>query len=232
MINPNRLAGLLKPLNFSLVIKDDSFLLFSRPDNNHAIYQQIDVEFQGKNNEAVYAYALISCTKWTLGETKDGELILDVAKDKERGWTIIENDSQATTWEASLSSSIPQRLINISINLGQTVFDKNKHAIELSRSVLPQLDSALGSLQSISLSNLFDRTTLDLASSFLESNNAMHYAGTPRELLLSASFALSALNLTKSDANALALDHDLMTAIFIVHDRFMDKFSHRLHVVD
>lgn len=164
MINSTRLASLLKPLSFSLVIDDGRFILFSRPDVNPALFQQIDIEFQGKNNEAVYAYALISCMKWTLGESGDSELIFEIAKDKDHGCTIIENNQQAATWESQLCANIVPHLTLLSQNTGQLVYDKNKDAIKLSKLVLPELERIFDPLRSTSLNDLFTRTTLDLAS--------------------------------------------------------------------
>ncbi len=111
-IRHKRLAKLLKPHRFTTVSRSpvSHGWHFVRSSHIPDLFESIIVESQGKRGEAVSASVGIAVTQTVMEKVLGNVQILeDMAGDPRRGWTIIDDDSDAREWEQKLATIGPVR---------------------------------------------------------------------------------------------------------------------------
>jgi hypothetical protein len=122
-VRPSRLASCLAERGFvqGPEMSSEGSISFVREAKTPEIYEWIIVHAAGKRAEAVSASIVISLTcerplyKIALAEDR---LLLDVADNQERGWSIVETDSAARSWEGKLAEIVPGKLAEFTREFG------------------------------------------------------------------------------------------------------------------
>jgi len=105
-IKDARLGALLAQSGYRMTThsRRDIRLSFICNHDDGLTFRLIRVEFSGKHQEAVYAYIGVSVTSNVfVGHLIESQLLIELGQVKERGWTIIEDDQSAKTWECALA---------------------------------------------------------------------------------------------------------------------------------
>ncbi|MFN0197434.1 MAG: hypothetical protein ACKVT0_11875 [Planctomycetaceae bacterium] len=140
-VSQRRLQKLLEPIGFITRRVGRHDLGFIRPDVLSDLYLLIELSFAGKKNEAVAGYVFISVTRWIcIKGISEGNLLLNVASDKERGHTIVETTSQAKEWEYLLARNAPTAVEALAREHGQSLLDRSAHARQRAALHIQRLD--------------------------------------------------------------------------------------------
>jgi hypothetical protein len=138
-----RTGKLLKPKGF--VTRRTSPLVrhcaFVRPDQNPSLYQQIDVSFVGRHDEAVVAHIAASVARWIrVKGLSVSRLLVEIAIDQERGWSIIGTKAEAEDWEQSLADVGPIAVAKLVSEVGTALVGRTEGARQFARDRLARLD--------------------------------------------------------------------------------------------
>jgi hypothetical protein len=144
-ISCDRVGKLLKPKGF--VTRRTSPLVrhcaFVRPDQNPSLYQQIDVSFSGRHDEAVVAHIAASVARWIrVKGLSVSRLLVEIAIDQERGWSIIR--TKAEDWEQSLADVGPIAVTRFVSEVGASLVERTEGARQFARDRLARLDPERG----------------------------------------------------------------------------------------
>lgn len=147
-VNPFRLLDLLKPDGFSLGLKTraaDAFTVV-RPSPFKDLWESIIVDAQGRRGEAVYASVGASATATVMYKILGDVMVLEeLGEDRERGWTVIEDDSKAIAWEAQLAEVGPARAREWALKTGPKILQDTDTA----REAVSQYLLLLGSVRNL-----------------------------------------------------------------------------------
>src|SRR5207248_1369102 len=88
----------------------DSFT-FVRKSKAPDLFEWIFIEASGKRSEAVVASVATSLTSTILDRRGLAveHLLMEIAEDQERGWSIVESQAEAREWESRLVGVAPFR---------------------------------------------------------------------------------------------------------------------------
>lgn len=138
-----RAGKLLKPKGF--VTRRTSPLVrhcaFVRPDQNPSLYQQIDVSFVGRHDEVVVAHIAASVARWIrVKGLSVSRLLVEIAIEQERGWSIIGTKAEAEDWEQSLAEVGPIAVTKFVAEVGAALIERTEGARQFARDRLARLD--------------------------------------------------------------------------------------------
>ena len=147
-VHSTHLSGPLAQFGFApgLLTPADGDLTFVRPGPDSDLYESVIVGRQGKRREAVYASVGVSVT-WAVMYKTMGHVahLLELGEDKERHWTIIEDDSKAREWARRLIEVAPARCAIWGQEKGPVLLETTTEARKAVSKYLARLDLATGS---------------------------------------------------------------------------------------
>lgn len=193
------------------------------------LFLELGVDFQGRQNEAVYGSVGISVTKWIPRETDDGITLVEIATDKERGWTLIESRGEAVDWENAFVAIAPAAASNLADRVGGSLIQRTTTYREEASQVLLTCDDA--DCVEVALDSARDKLSRELIE------DAYRLAGWPGVVQLEDTediYLLSCcllLGFTKGyqTAGEDPLENDaLMWRIQLIADGLIDRFYHGL----
>jgi hypothetical protein len=128
-VKPSRLLSQLSSHGFATgptLPAQDSFT-FVRQASRPALFEWIVVEASGKKSEAVYASVATGLTRWMVGRSLAEEaLLMELAENQERGWSIIKTDAAARDWESRLVSAALPNLERITLERGVPLLERTE----------------------------------------------------------------------------------------------------------
>jgi hypothetical protein len=115
---------------------------FVRADNHSpGLFQQIDVDFSGRQREAVGAYVTASTSQWIrVKGLCVARPLCEVATDKERCWSIPTTEDEAKQWEELLALVGPLKASELVAEEGGALLDRTAEARRLAERTLARLD--------------------------------------------------------------------------------------------
>jgi hypothetical protein len=118
---------------------------FVRPDQDPSLYQQIDVSFAGRHDEAVVAHIAASVSRWIrVKGLSVSRLLVEIAIDQERGWSIIGTRAEADDWEQSLADVGPIAVTKFVSEVGGALLERTDAPRQFARDRLARLDPERG----------------------------------------------------------------------------------------
>ena len=100
---------------------------FYRPTSNPELFQVVSIDASGKRDEAVAAHAGITLVRYIFRKGLiDQCVVLDVAEDQERAWTIIETEQEARRWEGQFAQIVPLRAAEYAEQHGPDLLQRTK----------------------------------------------------------------------------------------------------------
>jgi hypothetical protein len=121
----------------------DSFT-FVRKSKSPDLFEWIFVEASGKKSEAVVASVATSLTSRIL-DRRDlavERLLMEIAEDQERGWSIVESQAEAREWESRLVDVAPVRADQLTEERGDELLHRTEEARRAVKRYLVHLDLA------------------------------------------------------------------------------------------
>lgn len=146
-IRLSRIAKLLQPLRFTH--RTDSPMsgtAFVRVESSNPVTQWINVDWSGRERDAVYAYIGVGVSRHLLtsGLVYE-EPLVEINEIRERGWTIIDTDEKAKEWEALLVRAAPSRVAALVAQHGPPLLRKTESA----RAAVQRYLARIGSIKSV-----------------------------------------------------------------------------------
>lgn len=122
MVSVKRVGKLLEPQGFQLVYyhAQARLFVFSRNDPNPDLFQRVRIHCAGKRGEAAEGDAEVSVIRGanaTKGLVED-ELLLELASEPERGWTVLGTNDEAKDWEQRFAQFAPQQAAMLARKMG------------------------------------------------------------------------------------------------------------------
>jgi hypothetical protein len=123
-VNQRRLIEPLKAFGFVPGIRTYTVpsFTFVRPSYTNHLFESIIVEAQGKQAEAIVASIGVAVTRTVKFKIMgDVRLCVEMAEDKERGWTFVRNEEKAKQWENELVRIAPPLVREWATTKGEVV---------------------------------------------------------------------------------------------------------------
>lgn len=220
---------------------------FTRADASQPLYHHIQISFSGQKREAVVARVYVCCGKHvnTRGMCKD-KLLLEVASNVERGWSIISSREEARKWEERVCQVAPKHVEALTDEMGPALQRTCAGALAATlhyQSRLPDCESAYQLVNTLSKGLSSDSRAI--AARLAESAGVMQLQNT-EEMYHAACLALLAFHeeiepialqvpSLKTDAppwNVTQEHHplrnpELMWRIQLIADGLIEKFKTR-----
>jgi hypothetical protein len=145
-LNVKRLEISLGALGFSRLQRQVAIdsLYFVRNSSLACLFDWIETHCSGRRQEAVGAYAGISVigNGAPIKGLIENEILMEVAEDKERGWTEVLNDSDSIRWEQNLVRVAPIALQRLRERFGSCLLNATQNARRAAEAYLLRLQCA------------------------------------------------------------------------------------------
>lgn len=143
-VNCNRVHKKVEPFGFCQRLRKMSAhdCAFVRPDEMKGLYQHLEIWFQGRRREAVYAYTGVDITQHVGLSNKRRHLVPGIATNVERQWSVIHDDQQAKAWENRLCELIPAIFAAVSVSERQGLLTETQSSRDQAMRCLARLSLA------------------------------------------------------------------------------------------
>ena len=143
IIDLSRITLLLKPQGFVVGRRSEieNSFSFVRFDRRPELFQSVTVRCLGKQSDTVVGWVAVAVTRNLLikglGEMR---VLEEIAREKERGVTVIRNSTEALEWENELSSVGPRRAEDLVSEVGSAILAKTESARAAAAKYVGMLD--------------------------------------------------------------------------------------------
>jgi hypothetical protein len=201
--------------------------VFVRPDSESDLYQRIDACVAGREADAAFAYIGLSATRWMKFKGLcESRILIEIAEDKGRGWTLISSMDKLRAWEESVIEIGSAAVDRFADQWRKELVTRTSRSRERSRTAIRLIDSTTSiQVQTHAISQMLDPRGRVFAHELTDGPGIVQLPDSRPHYLLGCLALVKTGELIPTSVKDVLQDQESMWAIEFTADKILSMFG-------